>query len=98
MGFEKAPAARCAFAGSDYHVSMRFKLTLIERHIADQRQNFDLLIHRNPLVVLLVPVQVPEDDILKGADRGEMAGREMLLLANCASPDATSSPVSKMTA
>src|SRR5438105_5078937 len=56
------------------------RLLAFECDVADERKHLDLLRDRNRLVVLARAVEVPDDEIAKGAYAGEV-GRSELLLA-----------------
>src|ERR1051326_2170329 len=55
-------------------------LVLVEGDVPHQRQHLDLLVEHDAGVVLGLPVEESERDVVQRADAGEMTGREALRL------------------
>jgi hypothetical protein len=74
---------------------MQLRPPVVERDVAEQRKHLDLLVDRDALIVLLLPVEVAEHAIPKCAERRELAGRQPVLPGERRQ---ASSPVSRITA
>jgi hypothetical protein len=61
--FEQVAAVRRAVGLSDDNVRVDFRLTLIERDVADERESFDLIGERNCFVVFPLAVEIPQRDV-----------------------------------
>jgi hypothetical protein len=57
---------------------MHLGLALVERNIAHERQDFDLLAEGDALVLLPFPVEIAHHDVAEGAEGREVAAIEML--------------------
>jgi len=79
MRFEEMAPMGCPVSFADHHVRMHLGFALLERNIAHQRQDFDLLRERNAPVILLFSVEIAHDDITEGAESGEVATIKMVL-------------------
>jgi monofunctional biosynthetic peptidoglycan transglycosylase len=77
---EQMSAPRRAVGETDDHVRVHVRrLRGVQRDVAEQREDFDLLWHQDPLVVLPLRLEVAELRLAEGADRGEVRGAQTLL-------------------
>jgi len=75
---QQVAAARLAIGAPDDDVRMDPGLALVQRDVADERENFHLLAERNLRVVLRGAVEVAERHVAEGADRREVRGAHVL--------------------
>ena len=54
------------------------RLVVRERDVAREREHLDLLVERDLLVLLALPVEVAEDHVAERANGGEVRGGEVL--------------------
>src|SRR4029079_12419920 len=71
-------AVRCRVGLSDDNVRMDLLPVTVERHVAEQRQDFDLLVDWDISIVLRRPVKKCDNDARKSTDGAELAGLEPL--------------------
>jgi hypothetical protein len=82
MAFAEVTSFGAAIAGAEDNVDMQSGLALrIVGDVANQGSDFDLLADRNFLVVLLLPVEVEQDRIAQGADRGKARSVDIFALS-----------------
>ena len=79
MAFEEMTADDAAIRLPEDGVDVQSRFAVRFRDIADQRQHLDLLIDRDALIVLLVPIEIADDGTLERADRGQPRGINLLL-------------------
>src|SRR5438045_9544292 len=79
IAFEEMPADDAAVGLPEHGVDVQDRLAVRFGDIADQRQHLDLLIDRDALIVLLVPIEIADDGTLERADRGQPRGINLLL-------------------
>ena len=53
---------------AEHRVDVQLRLFTVKGHVAHQRQHLDLLIDGNALVVLALPVEIAERDVLERPD------------------------------
>src|SRR3954469_7280533 len=66
---QQVAAVRAAVALAEHHVGMDLRPFVADRHVADEREHLDLLADRNAQVLLLLPVEIADHHLAKGADR-----------------------------
>jgi hypothetical protein len=71
---EQMPPVRGAVRFADDHVRVQLRLAVVQRDVADQGEHLDLLLDRDARIVLLLPVEVAEHAVPKGAERRELTG------------------------
>jgi hypothetical protein len=67
-------------------VRVNFRLALIERDVADKRENLDLLGERNPFVIFPRAIEITQRDVAERADGGEVAAGQSLSLRKIRQP------------
>jgi hypothetical protein len=70
---------RCVGLAND-DVGVHLRLAIFQRDIAGERQHFDLLLKRDPFVVLALTLEEAERDVAEGANAGEARRCHVLLL------------------
>src|SRR5438874_8197119 len=76
--FDEVTAMSCCVGFPNDHMRVHFWFAVLDRHIADQRQNFNLLVNRHMTVLLRRPIEVGHDSLREGADCGEMTPAKTL--------------------
>src|SRR5205823_247127 len=74
MAFEEMTADDAAVELPEHGMDVQDRLAVRFGDIADQRQNLDLLIDRDALIVLCRPIEIADDGTLERADRGQPRG------------------------
>src|SRR5579871_436419 len=77
VGFQQMPAPGSAVRFAEDYVGMDLgRALLVQGDVADQRYDLDLLVDRNRLILLPVPLEVAQGGILERADSREMAAAQ----------------------
>src|SRR5215210_7814190 len=77
--FDEMPAMSRRISLPEHGVRVHFWFIVVDRHIADEREHFDLLVNRYMLVLLRGPFEISNDSSGEGTDGGELTATEMFL-------------------
>jgi hypothetical protein len=70
----------------------------LDRNVARQHDNFNLLVHRDAAILFRLPIEIAKHGVRERANRCEMRCRDRVLAGNDSKPDIASSPESKIIA
>src|SRR3954466_5637862 len=76
---KEMPAGRAAVGRADDDVRVDLRLAVRDGDIPEQAEHLDLLVERDPRVVLARPVEVTEHDALEGANSRDRRGGDTVL-------------------
>src|SRR5262249_12338857 len=75
---EQVTAMRAAVSTPDHDVAVQLRFLAVERNDAKERENFNLLAQRNPLVLARHAIEIAERHLAQRADRGDLARAQRL--------------------
>src|SRR5207249_2424239 len=76
--FEKMATPGTPVCFAEHDMRMHLGLALGQRDVADERENFDLFLDWNPLVLTLGDTEITEGYIAEGANSRELACAEVM--------------------
>jgi hypothetical protein len=79
VSFDEVAGVGTSVGVADDEVGVDLRFAVLDGDVAGERRNLDLLVDRDWLVLLPLPVEVAERDVAEGADAGEVSGGELVL-------------------
>ena len=77
--FDEVPSMSCCVRFPQNDVCVHLRFALLDGHIADERQDFDLLVDRYLAVLFRWPVEVRHHCVQERSNGGEVTRSELVL-------------------
>jgi len=78
MRLQQVTTHHASVASAKHRVDMQARAAVGDGDVADQRENLDLLVDRYLPVALGLPIEITENRVAEGADRGERSSVDLL--------------------